>query len=488
MLEIATVASGFIIPKLIIGTFGSSINGLVASITQFMGYLTLLQSGIGGVVKASLYKPLANKEIETTSGIIKATEIFFRKIAYITVIYVIALTVIFPYIINNKFNVYYTGSMVLIIGIGSFVQYYFGITYQILLQADQKDYVNSIIQMCLVVINTLVIIVLVKINVGIHIVKLASILIFAIRPLLLNVYVKKKYKINNKCKPDMDSIEQRWDGFGHTVAYFIHKKTDVMLLTLFSSLVEVSVYSVYMLVTNGLNMLISIISSAVQAAFGNMIAREEYDVLDRNFKSYECFINMITVILFTSASILILPFIKLYTNNFVDNTNYIRPLFAYVILLAEGVYCIRQPYHSIVISSGHYKYTKKGAFIEAIVNLLVSLVLIKPLGIIGVAIGTLVAMIVRTIDYALYLRNNIIFLEIKAFVKRIVISIINVICILIIIKNTLLFKADTYLIWVIYGISTTLFSSAITIMLNLLFYKDEITAIHGMIKRLIIKK
>ena len=59
--QIIAILFGFIVPKLIIKNYGSSVNGLIESITQFLGYIVLLESGIGGVIKAVLYKPLAEK-------------------------------------------------------------------------------------------------------------------------------------------------------------------------------------------------------------------------------------------------------------------------------------------------------------------------------------------------------------------------------------------------------------------------------------------
>lgn len=82
MLQLVTIVSSFIIPIYIIGTFGSNVNGVIVSITQFLSYITLLESGVGGVVRAALYKPLANKDVIQISRIIKASEKFFKVIAY----------------------------------------------------------------------------------------------------------------------------------------------------------------------------------------------------------------------------------------------------------------------------------------------------------------------------------------------------------------------------------------------------------------------
>ena len=60
--QVVTVICGLIVPRAIIGTFGSSVNGLVSSINQFLSYITLLEAGIGPVIKSALYKPIAKKD------------------------------------------------------------------------------------------------------------------------------------------------------------------------------------------------------------------------------------------------------------------------------------------------------------------------------------------------------------------------------------------------------------------------------------------
>ena len=71
LLEIITMISGLILPRLIIRIYGSEVNGLISSITSFIGYITLLQSGVGTVAKAALYKPLADKDHDKLLGMIE---------------------------------------------------------------------------------------------------------------------------------------------------------------------------------------------------------------------------------------------------------------------------------------------------------------------------------------------------------------------------------------------------------------------------------
>jgi O-antigen/teichoic acid export membrane protein len=482
-LQIITIVSGFIVPKMLIETFGSSVYGLTSSIVQFLGFMTLLQSGVGGVVIASLYKPLANRDNIKISSIIKAAENFFKKIAYITILYVCVLVTVFSFLLKIDYNPIYIFALIVIIAIGTFAQYFFGITYQLLLQADQKSHIYSIVQMGGVIANTIFVVLLVNIGAGIHIVKLGSSLVFLIRPLMLKIYVTKKYRIDTACLPDLKAISQRWSGMGHTVAYFIHTRTDIFLLTLFTNLKEVSVYSVYAIVVTGLNILISTVAKAVESAFGNMIAKDEHDILKINYDVYVCLTHMLTVVLFTSAAVLIIPFISIYTKTFMD-ANYIRPLFGYVLLAAEGMYCLRQPYHSIIISAGHYKQTRSGAFIEAAINIVVSLALIKSLGIVGVAIGTLLAMTYRTVDYVVYLKHNIIFSNTGNFIKRMLISLVTVVIIILLTNNIIIINMATYLNWMVCAIYVTLIAVTATLVMNLIFYRAELNNIFALLKGL----
>ena len=407
VLELVTIISGFVLPRLIISTFGSDANGLVVSITQFFGYLTLLQSGIGGVAKAALYKPLSVNDNKRISALVNAIEAFFKKIGYISIAYMVILAFVFPIFIYPNGKALDTLLLVFVIWVGIFSQYYFGITYQFLLQADQKYYIYSLTQIIVVIVNTILSVILIKAGLSLIWVKLVSSLIFVIRPILLSIYCKQKYSLNGSIKPATELLSQRWDGFGHTVAYFIHSKTDVFVLTTLSSLVNVSIYSVYASVAAGLTLLLNTIATSVQSAFGNMIAKEENETLRRNFRAYVCLNNGMVMVLFSTAILCIIPFMKLYTNSFTAN-GYINKSFSFLLLIAEASYCVRMPFQTVVLAAGHYKQTRNGAFVEAALNIGISILLVHRYGIIGVTIGTLCAMVFRTVQYIWYMSKNIV--------------------------------------------------------------------------------
>lgn len=487
MLQIVTVISGFIVPRLIIGAFGSDVNGLTTSITQFLSYITLLEAGVGGVVKAVLYKPLAQNDNIKISKIIKTTEKFFKKIASIFTIYLVVLAIIFPYIINNEFDFLFTFSLVIIIGISTFVQYYFGISYQILLQADQKQYVTSLIQMATVIINAILVALLIKFNCNIIIVKIVSSMIFIVRPILLNIIVKKKYKLDLSQPEDKSVLKQRWDGLAHHIAYFLHTNTDIAVITLFLDIKEVSVYSVYNMIVTGVRNITNTFSSGIEATFGNMLAKNEMENLKNKFDLFEFISSSIAVILFISASILIGDFINIYTQGIVD-ANYDRPILGYLLILAEGIYCIRLPYNALVTSAGHFKKTKISAFIETGLNIILSVVLVNIIGIIGVAIGTVISMAYRTIYYVIYLKKNIIKKKISDFIKKIIEIMIIIVESVIICNMVCNWNANSYIIWMIKSCIVVVIISAITIINNFIFYRKEQKQFFNMIISRILKR
>ena len=269
-LQLITIICSFIIPKLIITNFGSEVNGLVASITQFLAYITLLESGFGPVVKSILFKPIANKDKSTIADILKTSEKFFRKIAYIFLIYIFVLCIVFPIMVSGQFDTIFTLSLVVIIAISTFAEYYFGMTYKLYIYAEQKNYVLNFIQIGTVILNTIAVISLIHFGTSIQIVKLASCFIFILRPIIQNLYVKKKYKINLMQAKDDYKIEQKWEGLAQHIAYVVHKNTDIVILTICGRLADISVYSVYLMVINAVKNVTRSFIGGLDATFGDI--------------------------------------------------------------------------------------------------------------------------------------------------------------------------------------------------------------------------
>ena len=126
--EFVSVICGFILPRLILATFGSKYNGLIASITQFLSCAVLLRSGLGGVTRAALYKPLALYDHVNICSIVNATDRYMKRIGMILAVLILVFATLYPILIRNEFGWFFTFSLVIIIGASTFAESFFGIT------------------------------------------------------------------------------------------------------------------------------------------------------------------------------------------------------------------------------------------------------------------------------------------------------------------------------------------------------------------------
>ena len=471
--QVVALICGFILPIYILAYFGSDVNGLVTSMTRFLSVISFLELGIGPVIQSNLYKPLADNDTDMISKIVVSAERFYRKIAYIFLVYIVVLLFVFPSI-NTEYDFWFTASLLIIISISTFAQYYFGITYQVFLNADQKVYVHTIVQIITTILNTVISVILIEFGCGIHVVKLASTIVFVARPLVQNIYVKRHYNINRKITYTEEPIKQKWNGFAQHLASVVLEETDVVLLTFFSTYQSVSIYSVYLLVVSGINKLVMTAVSGLESFWGNMLAKKEYGLLNKTFESFEALIHAGVTFLFVSAGILIAPFVSVYVRGLEDAAMYYLPLFGVLLTLAYGVQCLRIPYFRIIKAAGHYKETQNGAFISMIMNIIISVVLVFKFQLVGVAMGTLVAMLYHTIYFAWYLRKNILNRPFRHFVKHMLIDIFAGV-LSFIITSWLTMNSVTYGAWVMYAVKVAGIVGVITLILNVIIYRNEFT-------------
>lgn len=469
--QIIALVCGFILPRYILSYFGSEVNGLVTSMTRFLSVITFLELGMGPVIQSNLYKPLADNDIDMISKIVVSAERFYRKIAYIFLVYIAVLLVVFPSI-NVDYDFWFTASLLLIISISTFAQYYFGITYQVFLNADQKIYVHTTVQIITTILNTLICVVLMKLGCGIHVVKLVSTIVFVARPLFQNIYVRKHYSINHKIVYTEEPIKQKWNGFAQHLAAVVCGEIDVVLLTFFSTYQSVSIYSIYLLVVSGINKLVMTAVSGLESFWGNMLAKKEYSLLSKTFESVEALIHAGVTFLFVTTAILIAPFVSVYTKGIEDASAYYLPLFGVLLTFAYGVQCLRVPYFRIIKAAGHYKETQNGAFISMFLNIIVSVVLVFKFQLLGVAIGTLAAMLYHTVFFAWYLRKNIINRPFYHFVKHMIVDIVSGV-LGFIATSWLTMSNVTYGSWILFAVIVAAIVGVITLMLNLLVYRKE---------------
>lgn len=461
ILQIITIISGLIIPRLTIITFGSSVNGMVSSISQFLSFISLLEGGLGAVVLAELYKPIEDKKIEKINSILSACNSFFKKLSIAFVIYTIFLMIFYPLFFSSNKNYGYVSGLIFILSLSTLVQYMLSITYSLMLQADQKIYICNIVSSITILFNLIVSVIVIRIFPNIHIMKLFAGLVYFLQPIIYRKYFFKKYPYKIRYKSNY-KLKNKWSGFSQNLAHYITMNTDIMVLTVFASFKDISIYSVYMLPLNALRLIISSVANSYQSNLGKLIATDDKMSLKNTFSKFETILWISSLILFGSCLLLVNGFVNIYTTG-INDANYYQPFFAYIMVIAQMLYCGRESYRLLVLSAGKFKETNIGAIVEAIINISVSLILINLFGLVGVAIGTCISIVYRLLFFIIFLKKDLCVLELKKICKEFLLIIF------IVIVNSVIYYYIPFTIknifqFFIYGIVVVIFEISIVII------------------------
>lgn len=469
LFQVTTIICGFILPRLILTAFGSDVNGLLNSITQFLGIISFLELGVGAVVQSSLYKPLAEHDEDQVSRVIKSANRFFRTIARILLVYVVFLVIFYPVLAKQQLGHAYTATLIIVISISSFAQYYFGIVNRLLLTADQHGYVQYNAQTVSTILNTVACFILIKLGCGIQMVKLTTSLIYLLQPIVIYLYVRKHYHINHKITYTEEPIKQKWNGIAQHVAAVILDGTDIVVLTMFASLSAVSIYSVYFLVVKGVKQLFLSMTNGIQSLMGELLANGEEKELKDLFGWTEWMIHTGTIFVFGVAAITIVPFVQVYTKGVMD-ADYVQPLFSFLLVMANAGHCLRLPYNLMILAAGHYKQTQSNYIVAAVLNIVISILAVKRYGLIGVAIGTLIAMGYQTVWMALYDSKNLIKWPFKNFLKQVAVDALTLVF-MVVMMGMIQMTTVNYAAWILYAAIVSSASAMVVIVVNMVFYK-----------------
>lgn len=477
--KIAALLCGLIVPRLILITFGSEYNGVINSATQFMSYITILTVGIAGPTRVALYKSLADNDRNRIGGIIKATNVYMRKVAIGILIYAIFIMIIFPYIAETSLDHMSVSTLIAIVAFSLFIEYFFTVTNHNLLIADQKEYIFNISNTIGLILNCIITYILIIWGADIIIVKTGSAIAFLIVPIIISLYVRYKYPwLDRNNLLDTSALKQRGAAAATSIANIVHNSTDLVILTFFEDIKVASVYTVYNMVVSQIRSVLEVFTGSLEAGFGNIMARNEKEVLKRNFKIYEFLIFAFVSVIISCVFVLIIPFVVNYTNGITD-VNYIVPSFAFLMTLAEATYCIRQPYVTLVQAAGKYKETRNGAVIEAVLNIGLSVLLVYMVGFQGVVIGTIVANVFRSVQYCIYVYRNILDLNIFKTIGKLVWCVSNNIIIFLAanVSICILGLGDGWMNWIVRAVVTFVLAMIVTTVSSIIFYKEELRGV-----------
>lgn len=472
--QIVNIIINFLLPPLIIATYGSKVNGLVSSIHQLMLYVSLVGAGISIAATQSLYKPLAENAHQKISGIFNATASMFFKAGILFSIGALVLALIYPLFINDNVNYYSVVMLIIVMSIRGASEFFVVGKYTTLLFADRKAYITSYVQAIGLILSFILAYLLIKNNANIVLVQLGLSFVFVVRIVLLSMYVNKNYEyLDRKVPPIQSAVKKRRDAFLHQITGLITLSSQTIILSTFVGLEIASVYAVYNVVFSGLQSISSQTINAVAPFLGRIYALKKADKLIIDFNKVEFIFNMILSFIYSVAAVMIIPFISVYVGGKSD-IDYIDYSVAALFLLFSLFNTSRLPAQVMINVAGHFKETRNRAIIEASIALVLQLILVSFWGIYGVLLGTVVALGWRCFDIIVYSNKYIIKQKnMKSLIRVLKIPLISLM--LIGIDVTFLnFNVDGYFEWVLYAIVCSVISITLILLVNLIMEKKQL--------------
>ena len=480
--RLISLVTGLIVQRYLLLAFGSTLNGLTTSINQVMAYLVLLEAGLGTASVQALYDPLAVGNWKKVSGILTATGIEYKKISAIFFTLLLGVSVLIPLAVSGEVEFATAGLLTIITGSSYVISYIMGGKYKALLDADRKIYVLYALDSISVIASCVLRVIALNAGQSIVLVQLLNLACTAIKNAGYVIYVRVKYnKVNYRYPPDIAAIGKRWNVLIHSIAGIVVNNTDVIILTLFGTLKVVSVYGIYNMVFGQLSSIVqTTFMQAPQSSFGRLVHSDRNKFEDA-FELYEFILSFILFVICSIALVMILPFVSLYTNG-VDDVSYVDKKLPVLLTLILLMNQIRIPSLITINVAGHFKETQAGAIIEAIINIVLSIIFVIKFGIIGVAIATFMAMTYRTIAHIFYLKDNILHRSIGKSLKNMIIFLISAIIIVILSKLCFIIEKITILNWIIYAIKNTVLAIVVFAVALGIFYRKQISKVFKKVK------
>ncbi len=481
--QLVTALFGFILPNLILNGYGANLHGYTSTVSNVMGYIALINAGLGSAAVQALYAPLAKKDSVRTGEVLKAIDRFYTLSGCLYTLAVGIVAAIMPWMIGDQLPDSMVVALMIVIGAGSTLECFVYSKYRVFLQADQKLFVVSLVDLVCYVIRCCSQIALILNQFSVILVMLVPAIMVAVRAAMLHLYYRKNYpQIDRKVKPDYSALSHRKATVIHQLGGLVVYNTDVTLLTIAGNLAEVSVYSVYNLVFHHLyQLLTNVFSHGTMASFGRLMNENKRDRLLRAYDLYEFGYYFIISFVYSVTAAMILPFVSVYTRE-VTGVLYFRPDTAVLFVLIGIVNNMRVPCITMINAAGHFKQTQNHALLEVLINLVMSVCLLPFMGMNGLLVGTICSFLYRTTITIVYSHRHILHISTWKAVLRIA----RVIVVILLSSGIYAvfigrWQMNGWLEWIAYACLMSVISASLTVMMAWITEHDAMKACAGIL-------
>jgi O-antigen/teichoic acid export membrane protein len=402
----ATIGIGFVMSPFLVRHLGDSIYGVWILVGSLVGYLGLLDFGITSSTVKYIAEYRALKDQTAINRLVTTSLAIYSVIGVVTLAVSTIAAVFFNKIFDTPLSFSTAAAVVLITGCNLALSFPASVFVGLIRGYQRYDIDSTITVITLIIRSSLIVLLILK---GYGILTLAAVT-FAFDMFRLIYLIRWAYKLNShiEIKREHYDYAQMRKLFGYSIFAFlmiIGKKlifyTDAIVIGIFMPLAAVTLYSVanrlvtYLLqVSETLGVLTPTASD--MGARNDQRAIKEMLVISTKY--------MLLIALPVAAVFLILgeSFITLWMGQEYAGSAVILSILTVSVL----AHLLEMPAHTMLLGLGKHRIVAWFTLAQSVINLGLSLALVKPYGLKGVALGTTIPMVAFTfIALFVYLRN-----------------------------------------------------------------------------------
>lgn len=383
----------FIVRTIFIRAIGEEYLGLNTLYASILQVLNLVDLGFSNAIIASMYKPIAEKDTDKICALTKLYRDIYKVIGSIILVVGIIITPFVGKLINGipptGINIYIVWLLYLVNTVVSYLLLAYKVS---LLNAHQRnditEKIGAIARIITSVLQTYVVVVLKNIYLYVALTGCCSI--------VYNVwcaYVCNKMYPMYVCKGSIDKSTKRQitKNIGaltiQKVGQRISLSLDSIIISAFLGLTTVAIYGNYYYVISAIGAFVGLIYSAITASIGNSIASES---ADKNYKDLKQIFYFNTWLIGWCCICFICIFQDFMTV-WMGSELLLETGIVFSLVLRFYFEQIRKVVLMYKDAAGMWWADKWRPLVGGTVNLILNIVLVKSIGVVGVAISTIIS-------------------------------------------------------------------------------------------------
>ena len=363
------------------------VNGLFGDV---LGMLNLAELGIGSAMIFSMYRPAAQNDEQQLARLMNLYRTLYRIVALAVLGIGLALMPFLPRLMKGGEgieNLQLIYLLYLLQAVTSYLLSYKNAIYQ----AYQKAYIRKALDQIIGIVRLILQIVVLVTTRNFILYLIIQLFVPMVSSVIISIRADREFPYLKQYKelPEPQERKAIFKNVGalslHKLATVIVRSTDNLIMSAFDGLATVGIYSNYKLVLMNVNNLLGHVTGAFTASIGNLNA------LEGRKRVYEIFriLDFAAFLLYGYLSGGLVTLINFFIR-MIFGEEYLFSMTVVVIIIAEFfISGLRQMGLQFREALGLFWYDRYKALAEAIINLVVSLILVRRFGVAGI-IGNLI--------------------------------------------------------------------------------------------------